>query len=150
MNANELAKWLSEEHEKVEEIIRRMHDTVAVVPRTNKDHWIEHLRGSFDHLRAHQVRHMALEERDGYMLPVVNRRPAFAREVDRLAHEHIELRRIMDGIHEELRRLESADALLIRDCCRRIQDLASYVEHHDADENRLLLTAFTEDIGTEG
>lgn len=150
MNANELAKWLSEEHEKVREIIGRMNENVAVVPRTNKDQWIERVRDSFDHLRAHQIKHMALEERDGYMLPVVNRRPAFGLEVDRLAHEHVELRRIMDGIHEELCRLQSGDALLIRDCCRRIGDLVSYIEQHDADENRLLLTAFTEDIGTEG
>ena len=150
MDTQALVRWLREEQDKVREISARMQEKVAVAPRTNQQKWIEGLRESFDHLRAHQVKHMALEERDGYMVPVVNRRPALAREVDRLAHEHREMRRILDGIHEELCRLQSGDALLIRDCCRRIGDLVSYIEQHDADENRLLLTAFTEDIGTEG
>lgn len=149
MDARHLARWLREEHEKVREISARMEDKVAAAPRTNQQKWIEEVRETFEHLRAHHIKHMALEERDGYMVPVVDHQPALAGEVDRLAHEHGELQRILDVIHQELHRITSEDHLLIRDICRRIQDLLSYVEHHDADENLLLLTTFTDDIGTE-
>jgi hemerythrin-like domain-containing protein len=149
MNAHHLARWLREEHEKIKEISARMLDQVALAPRTNQQRWIDDVREAFEHLRAHHVKHMALEERDGYMLPVVDRRPALAGEVDRLAHEHREIQRIMDRIHQELHDLSSEDNLLIRDACRRIQDLLSYVEHHEGDESLLLLAAFTDDIGTK-
>lgn len=148
MNAQELAQWLRKEHDAVREISARMQEKVAVVPRSNQRMWIDELREAFDHLRAHHIKHIALKERDGYMLPVVERRPGLARDVDRLAHEHRELQRILDGIHKDLQELQPDDDLLIRDTCRRIQNLLSYIEHHDADENLLLLTAFTEDLGT--
>ena len=42
---------------------------------------------------------MALEESDGYMASVLERRPTLAPQVDELKHEHAELARIMDGVH---------------------------------------------------
>ena len=147
MNAQELARWLREEHAKVNELITVLREKVAVAPQTNQQKWIGDASRAFEHLRAHNIKHIALEEQDGYMAAVVQRRPAFTREVERLAHEHREMQTIMNRIHDELEAVKPEDQLLIRDCCHRIQDLLAYVEHHENAENLLVFTAFTDDVG---
>lgn len=148
MKAENLARWLREEHQKVDVLSQQLQECVASVPRTNHAKWIEQVKQAFEHFRAHIVKHMALEEQDGYMVPVLEHRPALTREVERLAHEHDEFRRILDGIHCLVRELRPEDHLLIRDCCHRIQDFLSYICHHHHDENLMVLSVFTDDIGT--
>jgi len=150
MNAQELARWLSAEHEIVTKLMTDLGDRVAVAPRTNHAKWLEDVRRSFDHLRAHMVKHIALKEQGGYLVPVVQRRPAFATEVSRLAHEHGEMIQIMDGIHQTLQAVRPEDQLIIRDICHRVMGLLSYLEHHENAENLLVFSAFTEDIGGRG
>jgi hemerythrin-like domain-containing protein len=149
MTARELALWLREEHGKLAELAASLLKKTAVVPRARQQQWIDDARGAFDHFRAHMARHMSLEEHEGYMLPAVELRPALSREVERLAHEHGEIRRMLDRIHEDLGTLAPDDALLIRDGCRRIQNLLQYIEHHEKDENLLVMSAYGEDLGTE-
>jgi hypothetical protein len=149
MNMREMAYWLREEHNKLNVLSAALQEKTAVVPRIHQQKWIDEVRQSFDHLRAHLTKHMALEECDGYMLPVVERRPMLSREVDRLAHEHGEMQRLLDSIHEDLGRLHVEDALLIRDAFRRIQNLLQYVEHHEKDENLMVMSTYGEDLGTE-
>lgn len=150
MNAQELARWLSAEHETVTKLMTDLGDRVALTPRTNHQKWIEEVRQSFGHLRAHMIKHIALKEQGGYMVPVVQRRPAFSREVARLAHEHAEMVRIMDGIHQTLEAVQPEDQLIIRDICHRVMGLLSYLEHHENAENLLVFSAFTDDIGGRG
>jgi len=150
MKAEELAKWMREEHLTLRGLMNTLQDRVSSVPRANQGRWIEAARESFGHVRAHTVKQMALEEQDGYMVPVMERRPALAAEIERLAHEHKELQRLMEGIHAFLQDLQPGDRLLIRDCCHRINDFISYMEHHTNDENLLVLSVFTDDIGTRG
>ena len=148
MNAQELARWFRDEHEKVIGLTARLSEKVAIAPQTNQQRWIEDVRLAFEHLRAHCIKHMALEEQDGYMISVVQRRPTLTHEVDRLAHEHYEMQQILDRIHNEIDQLRPDDHLLIRDCCARIQDVIAYTEHHENTENLLVLAAFTDDLGT--
>ncbi len=147
MTTNELASRIREEHAKVQELADRIREQTAVVPRTHLDGWIKEVRGGFEHFRAHMVKHMALEEREGYLTGVVERRPGLAPEVRRLEREHQELIRIMERIHVCVTELDGEDRLLIRDCCSRIGNLLSYIEHHDDKENMLVTYTFTQDIG---
>lgn len=149
MKAQELAHWFREEHKKLAELAAALLEKTAVVPRARQQQWIDEARRSFAHFRAHMTKHMSLEEYEGYMLPVIEQRPALSRKVDQLAHEHGEIRQLMDRIHEELDALSPDDALLIRDGCRRIQDLLQYIDHHEKDEGLLMTTAYGEDLGTE-
>ncbi len=139
---------MREEHLKVDALSRSLRERVAGVPSLNLEHWIPELRKQFESFRAHGIKHMAFEELDGYMAPVVERRPGLALEVERLQHEHGEFIRILDGIHQLLEDLTSEDRLLVRDCCNRINNLLDYVDHHEKDENLLITFAFTQDIGT--
>ena len=148
MKAEELARWVRAEHEKVGELMARLEDRVNCVPKANQGQWLDEVRTDFGHFRAHITKHMALEEQDGYMVPVTERRPALSKQVERLAHEHKEFTRMMDNIHILLEEMKVEDQLLIRDCCHRIHDLLSYVEHHQNEENLVVLSVFTDDIGT--
>jgi iron-sulfur cluster repair protein YtfE (RIC family) len=145
----ELGLWIRDEHSKVMNLSNRLRERTAVVPRANLAAWIAEVRERFEHFRAHMTRHMALEEREGYLPIVLQRRPGLAPQLERIQHEHQEFLRLMDGIHGALSDTGPDDRLLVRDSCRRIEDLLSYVEHHEELENNLLLSVCVEDIGTK-
>ncbi|MBI4717776.1 MAG: hemerythrin domain-containing protein [Planctomycetes bacterium] len=146
MTHEELAKRMREEHEQVDVLARGLREWTAVIPKVNFPRWIEGARQRFDHFRSHLSRHFTLEEQEGYMKAVVDRRPMLAAEVDRLCHEHVELNRIMDALYKAVHELKPTDRLLIRDVCHRVGDLLTYVEHHEADENMLISFVFTQDV----
>ena len=148
MDTQEIAQWMRDEHARVHELANELREQVAVVPRANLGKWIADVREQYEHFRAHLIKHMALEERDGYLPSVTERRPTLAGEVERLKHEHVETIKIMDGIHEAVHQLTVEDRLLIRDCRDRIGDLLSYIEHHEEEEDLLITHVFTRDIGT--
>ena len=147
MDSHEIAKWVREEHAKVTELADELRRLIAVVPRVGMKDWLGKLRERFDHFRAHNVRHMALEEQEGYMRFVLERRPTLSDEADRLKHEHKELMRIMDNLHGVIEKLEPEDRLIALDCSRRIEDLLSYVDHHEKEESLLVTFVHTQDIG---
>lgn len=149
MQPSELARWIREEHEKVLELGDRLRRELAIVPRTDVNAWIDRVRERFEHFRAHQQQHMALEEREGYMKVVLERRPTLSKQVERLRHEHGEITRIMADVAQAVAVLTSEDRLLARDCSDRMANLLAYVEHHERDEELLITYAFTQDIGTE-
>lgn len=149
MTTHNIAVWLRQEHDKVRDLSNELQGEVAVVPRANLGAWIQKVRDRFEHFRGHLTKHMALEEREGYLPVVTQHRPTLAPEVDRLLHEHVEVVRIMEDIHHALAELKPEDGLLIRDCCARIGSLLSYVAHHEDLENNLVSAALTQDIGTK-
>lgn len=149
MNPETIASWLQTEHAKIDALAIELQEKVAVIPRAHQQRWIADVRESFEEFSDHVHRHQTLEEQDGYMTAVVEYRPSLSREVDRLAHEHGELERLMTGIRRQLSELSADDALLIRDACRRIQNLLLYLEHHTKEENLLVMSVFQVDLGTD-
>ncbi|MCB9855117.1 MAG: hemerythrin domain-containing protein [Phycisphaerales bacterium] len=144
----ELAARMREEHGKVDELATVLSERVAHVPRANQQRWIESAREAFEHFRAHMHRHIAMEERDGYMSAVVEIRPRLSDEVERLKREHRQILKLLNAVHDLCEDVEPADSLIIRDVCHRVQDILRYVEHHNQSENVLVISAFSEDIGT--
>lgn len=149
MNPEMLASWIQTEHAKIDALAIELQEKVAVIPRAHQQRWIADVRASFDEFADHVHRHQSLEEQDGYMTAVVDERPTLSHEVDRLAHEHGELEQIMAGIKRQLAELSPDDALLIRDACRRIQNLLLYLEHHTKEENLMVMSVFQLDLGTD-
>jgi hemerythrin-like domain-containing protein len=149
MTKHNIASWIRAEHDKVIDLSNVLRQMVAYAPRENLAAWINETRGCFDHFRAHLIRHMALEEEDGFFSRLTEQRPTLAPEIDRLRHEHVEMTRIMRGIHQTLEELTPEDRLLVRDCCARINGLLSYVDHHEDLEDSLVTFIFTQDIGTK-
>lgn len=150
MTEQDLARWIRKEHEQVQGLADRLTEKVAIVPRANLAVWIAEVRERFEHFQAHMTKHMALEEHEGYLPAVVERRPTLAPQIERLHHEHGEFLRIMEGVHKALENLTPEDHLLVRDSCHRITHLLAYVEQHEELENNLVTFAFSQDIGTTG
>ena len=150
MDPHELAEWMRKEHERIEVLLEDAREKIAIVPRTNLKNWLSELRECVEHIRAHIQKHMALEEHNGYLTEVLDRRPTLAGSVEKLRREHTALTRIVDGIFADLKEMMPEDHLLIRDCCRRVGHFLDDVKHHEGDENLLVLSVFSRDIGTEG
>ena len=148
MAVENIARWMRLEHEKVDTLALELRQAVDANPRANLSGWLSQLRGSFDHFHSNLVRHMEMEEREGYLLAVCERQPTLAAQVNRLKHDHVEMREIMGQIQACLAKLSCDDRLLIRDCSQRIENLLTYVEHHENDENLLVTYVFTQDLDT--
>ncbi len=149
MTGEELANWMREEHLKVAELAQVLLQQAAGVPETNEANWLQLLRDAFEHYRAHITKQMAMKEKDGYLLPVVETRPGLSREVERLAHQHGEFLHLMDQIHVSLAAMRPEDRVLMRDCCFRVRNLISYVQYHEKKEILLIMSVLNTDIGTK-
>lgn len=145
----DLAKTIREEQAALERVLDDLRRETAVIPRHNISPWIDRVRGRFEHFRAHMIKHMALEEDEGYLIPVLQKRPALTETVERLHHEHGELMRLMDDVYASLADVSARDRLRVRDFCDRAGSLLSYIEHHEHEENLLLLDGVTRDFGTK-
>jgi iron-sulfur cluster repair protein YtfE (RIC family) len=148
MKPQDLAGWLQDERNKVDELIYLVRKHLAVPPPSSREKWIPEARECFRRLSEHLKKHMALEEADGYLREVRARHPKLSNEVDRLQHEHDELGRLMDQVQIALDELRCEDNLLIRSCCVRISTLLSYVEQHEEQEQRLVLHLFGQDLNS--
>lgn len=147
MNPRETAKWICEEHAKVQDLAFELRQFLNVPPVGARAAWLPEVRERFARLCTHLRKHMRLEEADGYMKDVVARRPTLTRQVEILHHEHGELERLMSQIDAALAELAPADSLLIRHAVARIGIFLSYVEHHKEQEEHLVMYTFTEDLG---
>lgn len=141
--------FIYNEHQRINELLDRLHQTVVVIPRGDIESWIAHVRDQFETLRMRLVEHMSMEESDGYLKALVDRRPGFASRVERLRHEHLEFEVLLNDLAGRLAQLKSDDRLLARDWCRRMSDLVHYIEHHESEENDLMEFAYTQDFGAK-
>lgn len=147
MTPRESAKWICDEHTKVQEFSYSLRQNLAIPPVGARAVWLPELRKRFSNLCEHLRRHMRLEESDGYMRHVISRRPTLTRQVEALQHEHSELERLMSQIDTAIGDLAPADSMLIRHAVARIGMFLSYVEHHKEQEEHLVMYTFTEDLG---
>ncbi len=150
MSEEDLASWMREEHDRVDVVAHAVRERISSIPRgRDRAPWIASLSKEFDHLRAHLLKHFALEEREGYLIPVLERRPTLSAEVHRLKQEHDEMQHIFDGIHNQFKMVTPESNLLIRDLCARIRDVLQFVHEHEERENLLVTFVFTQDIGSK-
>jgi len=145
----DIVRWLRGEHDDIHEFVDRLRERVVKSPPGTRDRWIEELGTRFDDFAARFRQRMAKEEEGGYLKPVLDARPSLSAPVDLLKHEHVELTRIIDSVQGAVHRLSLKDNLLLRDCCKRIEDLLCWVERHEEHENHIVLYVFAEDVGKE-
>ena len=149
MDENTLANWMKQESLKIHELANQLREHIVAVPTGSRESWLKELARRFDHFTGHVHRMMSIEEEDGYLLPVVEHRPGLAHQVDLLRHEHDELRRLMDDLHDAVHALKPQDHLLVRDTCTRIQIYLGHVQRHEDHENHIVLYTLTEDLGAK-
>ncbi len=149
MSATDIAEWMRNEYDNVHELVAVLRAKISIEPRAHQQEWIEEVRRRFEHLRAHFVKHVALEEHEGYLKSVTARRPTLSPQVDKLRSEHNQIVRMMNDIHASLGHTGPDDHLLIADCRHRIEMLLSHLSQHEDRENLLITYVLTQDIGTK-
>lgn len=149
MDARELARWMREEHDIVEELSAKLREKMVASNRGPRREWLSEVRDSFERFREHFCRHITLEEDDGYLQAVLDRQPTTSQEVERLKHEHEQLIRVIQSISGCLMELSKDDDLLISDCCVRVQNMLAAIDRHEQDENLIVSLVFTHDIGSK-
>lgn len=96
-------------------------------------------------IRGHLTAHFKLEEEGGYMEWITEVHPEQRRLVGRLFEEHRDLGDMLDHLLIEARtssRLESSFA-------GKIHAWLEAMHKHEAQENKLVMTAVNEDVGTK-
>jgi hemerythrin-like domain-containing protein len=149
MTPREIADWMRKEHAAVEELAQQLRDQVAVVPRGGLKHWAAAIGPQLERFQDHLRRHFELEDEGGYLAAVTDRAPGLARETDRLRHEHDEMDRLLSSIHQELGTVGDLDRIVVEDCCCRVQNLLRYLKDHEEREDVMVISAFTNDLGTK-
>jgi hemerythrin-like domain-containing protein len=149
MTPREIAKWMREEHTAIEQLINQLQDESVSIPRTGRKRWLEEMTARVQNFSGHLIRHFELEEDNGYLQAVIDHRPPLLPEIERLRHEHDEIKRILDSIQRDLGQTGEADQLVIEHCCLRIGDLLRHLKEHEERENLMVLSVFTDDLGTK-
>ena len=140
---------LQEQHA-VNNIASQLADRIVAAPHVDQSEWIAGTWELFEEFRAHFVRHIALEESDGYLSPVTDLRPSLLRQIQRLGNEHHQICQLMKSIAGDLAWISPEDHLLILDVRHRIRALLEYINHHESGENVITVKAFNEDLGSSG
>jgi hemerythrin-like domain-containing protein len=149
MPTQDIVRWLRHEHDDAHELASRLRERIASPPRGGKERWIVELRDRFDGYGAQIRQRMAEEEKRGYLTPLLQIRPSLSGAVDVLRHEHDELARLIELVGRSVHQLVPKHNLLLRDCCKRMEDLLCWVERHEEHENHMVLYALVEDGGRE-
>jgi len=141
MAIEEVIRWLRTEHDDLREVADRLRERAAAPPRGGRERWIAELQARFDEFAGRLRRRTAKEEEGGYLKPVLAAQPTLSEAVDVLRHEHRELGCLLDRLEQSVHRLSPRDNFLLRDCCKRIEDLLCWLERHEEHENHLVLYA---------
>lgn len=144
MPMEDVIRWLRGDQDHLRECGERLRERAAKSPPGAREKWLEELQARFDEFATCVRQRMEREESEGYLKPVLESRPSLAESAEVLRREHGELARIIDGVDRAVRRLAPRDNLLLRDCCKRIEDLLCWVERHEEHENHIVLYAFAE------
>lgn len=147
MTSDPIAVALQKEHRLVTRLMVEINEQIVRLPSQVSTEWLEDLKRMFGRFRVHMKNHMDAEEVDGFMAPVLERRPTLWREVEHLRHEHVEMAKLFDEVFSELQAVEPEQRLLLADTCHRIQHLISAIEHHEEHEELLVTFVFSQDLG---
>ncbi len=147
MDEKQIAQQALEAHHQLDRQIDRLKLELNANCETSIPDWLanctQHFRQFHSGLRAH----MEIEEGDGFMVPVQQRRPTLTRKVEELLQQHREMTASCEDIERFLLALSDPrrhDVTVIRE---KINALLTALEQHEQAENKLVQEVFTQDIG---
>ena len=98
----------------------------------------------------HLERIMEMEEQDGYMVVVAERKPNMQPCIERLEKDHANFRQQIDQLTAEMEDLTEFQHDEFEEACGKIAKLLAAVDRHTADEIDLLQETLLCDEGGEG
>lgn len=135
---------LANEHTMLETYLDQLDDLIAAPD----DHTIQALRPLLHEVFDRCRTHMELEERDGYMIGLVQTQPHLTNAVNELRDEHDVLLSAMTEITVSVDQSEDMDRLE-GSFVPQIREWLDQMRRHEHRENELVLEAFNQDIGTK-
>jgi len=100
--------------------------------------------------QRHLQRVMDLEEAEGSLRTVAEKRPHLDDAIRRLQREHVAIRAELAEIVPRLDAVSAADGHAVEEACAALARLLDRVDRHDGEEIRLLQEALLSDLGGEG
>lgn len=100
--------------------------------------------------QRHLQRVIEVEEADGYMRVVADRRPNLDAPIRRLQQEHREFAARLAELAPRLEACSPYDGQTLDELCAALSELLDRVDRHDCEEIKLLQESMLSDIGGEG
>lgn len=147
MNDQDLIQKVRQEHERLDEIKARLAEIAERSPGNDPAGWLENVRNSFEHFRAHLIHRIALEEIGGFLKVVLERRPTLSSQVDHLRQGHQEMIELAGETMQELRKLNASDPNAVNQAALLVRIALSEVKYHEEAETLLVSFVFTQDTG---
>jgi len=143
------AAWM--EHQILDHVKQALRVTLDwKVPSVGLPRKLSSVQFTLKSFLRHLERMMDLEERDGYMVLVSERKPNMSFRVDRLEQEHQQFREFIHQLIPEVESLNEFQDERFEDICCQIYELLDSVDRHDSEEVQLLQETFLCDEGGEG
>jgi len=119
-------------------------------PSVSMPRKLSSLKFTIKSFQRHLERVMTIEEEGGYLSEVVERKPFLQEQIDRLAGDHLRIRRRVRELVPELASINEWDDDRFQEVCDDIGRLLDEVDAHDAEEIELLQETLLMDEGGEG
>ncbi len=143
------AAWM--EHQILDHVKQALRVTLDwKVPSVGLPRKLSSVQFTLKSFLRHLERMMELEERNGYMLIVSEKKPNMSFRVDRLEQDHQQFREFIAQLIPEVEALNEFQDERFEDICSRIYELLENVDRHDSEEVQLLQETFLCDEGGEG
>ncbi len=142
--SSELTRKTGEEYHQLQRIESRLREVSGLDAKAAG--WLGSTRDAFEHLRAHLMKLYALEESQGCLPAVTQRRPELSREVQQFCGEHRSNMAKADEIMLNLRAANSADSRSADTYRRQISGFLTQLQRHEAAESELVQSVFGDDI----
>ena len=142
----DITEWMHSEHARLCEEADRLRMIAAAAQSGDRPSWLTRLRDCFDGFAPQLLGHIRIEETNGYLLPVLEVRPATSSHVALIKREHTELAATVQNIRTFLNFLGPDDDEDWRECNRRINELLCLLERHQQQTSELALLASGQDI----
>ncbi len=147
MDEKQIAQQALEAHHELDRQIDRLKLELNANCETSIPDWLANCAQQFRQFHSELRAHMEIEEGDGFMVPVQQRRPTLTRKVEELLQQHREMAASCEDIECSLLALSDPkrqDVTVIRE---KINALLTALEQHEQAENKLVQEVFTQDIG---
>ncbi len=147
MDDSRIAEQALEAHRLLDQQITRLKLEFKTSFEASIQDWLANCTRHFRHFYSGLLRHMEIEESDGFLLPVRQRRPTLTRRVEDLLREHRDMTNSCEAIDHFMQTLKAPqpeDVVVIR---KKIDALLTELEQHEEAENKLVQDVFTQDIG---
>jgi hemerythrin-like domain-containing protein len=143
------ASWM--EHQILHHVKQALRVTLQwKTPAVGLPRKISSVQFTIKSFQRHLNRVMELEEQDGYMQMVAERKPNLDERIRTLEREHDEFRRRLGELVPRIDSLTDGDHELVEELCEQLEGLLDRIDQHDLQEIELLQETMLCDEGGEG